>query len=288
MSSAGEHRRAASTPAPVPITPLLPPGPPAGAAELVERFGLWERGGPAAELPKMLLNMVSSADGRATLAGRSAPLSSAADRELFHALRTPVDAVLAGAGTVRAERYGELVPDPVRRLLREQRGLPPEPLACVATTSVALDPELPLFAAPDARVVLLTPSQATLDGARARIDYIRAGAGRTLDLRAALAELRARFGVELVLCEGGPHLAGELLAAGALDELFLSLAPVIAGTDPEALGELRIVAGATLDPAVTLELLSVLASGSHLFLRYRVASAERVSRETIESSSLAR
>src|SRR5712691_9174934 len=84
---------------------LLPGGDPATATEIVEGLGLWERPAAAAGRPRVLLNMVSTADGRATIGGRSAPLSSRADRALFHGLRTAVDAVLVGAATVRMERY---------------------------------------------------------------------------------------------------------------------------------------------------------------------------------------
>ncbi len=277
---------------------LLPPGPAATADEVVERFGLWERpaagtrDGPAHEdgepRPRVLLNMVSSTDGRATAGGRSAPLSGAADRALFHALRTPVDAILAGAGTVRAERYGRVLREPERRALRVARGLSEEPLACIASSRLALDPGLPLLADADAKVVILTGSSRELPATAASVGYVRAGSERSLDLRRALQLLRERHGVELLLCEGGPHLAGELLAANLLDELFLSLSPLLLGSTTGAEREPRIVTGVELDPPARLELLSVLDSDSHLFLRYRVLASERVSRETIPSSSLAR
>ena len=83
--------------------------------------------------PYVLLNMVSTADGRATLGGRSGPLGGRADRELFHGLRTAVDAVMVGAGTVRAERYGRLDPRRVARRRRRERGLSEEPLACIVS-----------------------------------------------------------------------------------------------------------------------------------------------------------
>ncbi len=274
---------------PASLNRLLPPGPPATATELVEQLGLWRRDPPAGAVPRVLLNMVSTADGRAALAGRSAPLSSQADRELFHALRAPVDAVLVGASTVRRERYGRIVRDAATRGLRREHGLAEEPLACIVSASLRLDPGVPLLAEPAARVVVLTPATGELGATAASVEYVRATRGGALDLRAALAELRERFGVQLVLCEGGPHLATELLAAGVLDELFLSLAPRLAGGDGAGGEEaLRILAGPELDPAVELQLRGALESGSHLFLHYAVEAPERVSRETIESSSLAR
>jgi len=222
--------------------------------------------------PYVLLNMVSTADGRATVGGRSGPIGNDADRALFHGLRLAVDAVLAGAGTVRVERYGRLVREESARALRVGRGLAAEPLAGIVSASLALAPDLPLLTDPAARVAVLTPSPASLPGCAADVRYVRTGRPGALDLPAALAELHRSHGVLTLLCEGGPHLNAQLLAAGLVDELFLSLAPTLAGEDPA--GEaLRIVAGAQLDPPVELELLTVLESGSHLFLRYRLNGA---------------
>ena len=276
-------------PAPVLMRRMLPAGDPAAVAEIVEGWGLWERAaGPAPRRPRVMLNMISTADGRATLSGRSGPLSARADRALFHELRLAADAVLVGAGTIRAEGYGRLIREPSRRAVREQRGLPPEPLAAIVSASLRIDPSIPLLAEREARVVILTPSNGELTGAAAQLDYVRAAREGTLDLTAALGELSARFGVQALLCEGGPHLALELLAAGLLDELFLSVSPRLAGGEPDDRPILRILAGPELEPTVELELLAALENESHLFLRYGVVAPERVSRETIESSSLAR
>ncbi|HSZ15200.1 MAG TPA: dihydrofolate reductase family protein [Solirubrobacteraceae bacterium] len=272
---------------PVRFARLQPAEAPATAAELVEQLGLWERRDPGAQRPRVMLNMISTVDGRASLDGRSGPLGGAADRALFHALRGAVDAVLVGAGTVRTERYGRIIPDAARRALRAQRGLSEEPLACIVSGRLALDGEIPLLREPDAHVVILTVSAASLPATDATVEYVRAAADGRLDLAAALGELRARFDVRSLLCEGGPHLAMQLLEAGLLDELFLSLSPLLAGGEPAGGEALRILAGAELQPPASLELLGVLASGPHLFLRYGVLARERVSRETMLSSSLA-
>ncbi len=249
----------------------LVPGEQTTAAQFVSEEGLWTRPAAVGERPRVLLNMVASLDGRATLRGRSGPLSGAADRSLFHALRSVVDAVLVGAGTVRAERYGRMIGDPAVRRLRREHGLAEEPLACVVSGGLALDGDIPLLAAQDAHVAIVTVSQASLPDAAARIEYVRAAEDGMLDLRAALHELRARFGVELVLCEGGPHLTTHLFAAGVVDELFLTHSPRLVGGDAAAGEALRMLAGPELDPPVELELLGVLRSDSELFLRYRVA-----------------
>lgn len=231
--------------------------------------------------------MVCSADGRATLAGRSGGLSSPADRELFHALRLASDAVLVGAGTVREERYGRLVGDPGARRLRAQRGLTEEPLACIVSASLRIDPTIGLLASPGSRVVLLTPGDGELEGAAAQVSYIRRGRDGDCELSAALAELRERFAVRLLLCEGGPHLGAELVARGLLDELYLSVSPMLLGGDQPGAANLRILAGPALEPPAQLELLGAASAESHVFLRYGVVAPERVSRETTSSSSLA-
>lgn len=281
---------------------LAPPGPATGVGQLIERLDLAERAAATPlERPYVALNMVSTADGRATLSGRSGTIGGEADTQLFHGLRTLVDAVMAGAGTVRAEGYHRLVRDPAAREARRERGLAEEPLACIVSGRLALGEEVPLLADPDARVAIVTASQASLPAAcRAQIEYVRcvlAGGGR-LDLAAALRELRERFGVRTLLCEGGPHLNAHLLAAGLVDELFLSLAPTLAGGDAGRNGtdcggrplrshprigqhrrcvspgfgseSLRIVSGLDLDPPVTMELVSAHEHSSHLFLRYRI------------------
>jgi riboflavin biosynthesis pyrimidine reductase len=272
---------------PLRLRRLLPPGVPATIPEIVEGLGLWERPVSPAPRPRLILNMVSSVDGRATVEGRSGPLSDRADRQLFHGLRTAVDAVLVGARTARVERYGRLIPQQERRALRRERGLSEEPLACLVSASLALGDDIPLLAEPAARLAILTPSASSLPTCAADVDYVRTTSDGQLDLAAALVEVGDRFGVGSVLCEGGPHLAGELIHAGLVDELYVSLSPTLAGEAPTGERSLRILAGFELDPPATLELLGVLGSGSSLFLRYGVSERERVSRATIPSSSLA-
>jgi riboflavin-specific deaminase-like protein len=291
-ASADPNRSPASKP--LTLSRLLPPAPPASVPEIVEGLGFHvssprahasRAGIPDAQdispgvpvippdRPYVALNMVSTIDGRATVAGRSGPIGNRADRELFHGLRAAVDAVMAGAGTVRVERYGRIVPDPSRRRLRLERGLSEEPLACIVSGRLDLPPDLPLLAEPAARVAIVTPSATSLAESAARVEYVRAGRDGRLDLALAMAELRERFQVRTLLCEGGPHLNSHLFAAGLVDELFLSLSPKLAGGDLSA-GEtpLRILSGMELEPLVELQLLSVLESDedSHLFLRYRV------------------
>jgi riboflavin-specific deaminase-like protein len=258
---------------------LLPPGDPATVEQIVEDLGVRERGAAARERPYVMLNMVSSADGRVSIAGRSGGLGNRADNVLFHALRGVVDAVMAGAGTVKAERYGRIVPQEPRRLERRERGLSDEPLACVVSARLSLPSDIPLLTDPAARVVIVTDSEASLPPSGAQIEYVRSPRDGMIDLPGALAELHDRFGIRTLLCEGGPHLNSRLLAAGLVDELFLSLSPKLAGDAADGLPPLRIIAGTQFDPPIELELLGARESGSQLFLSYgvRASAPERVS-----------
>jgi riboflavin biosynthesis pyrimidine reductase len=252
---------------------LLPPGEPTPVERLVEDLDLSERAAAGSgSRPYLLLNMISTADGRATLGGRSGAIGDEADKALFHGLRMVVDAVMAGAGTVRAEHYRRLVRDECRREIRRKHGFAEEPLACIVSGRLALGSDIPLLADPQARVAIITTSTASLpEDCEADIQYIRAVRGGVLDWASAMSELREHHGVRTLLCEGGPHLNSQLLAHGLVDELFLSLSPRLAGGD--AMSEtLRILSGPELDPPLPLELISVLEHDSHLFLRYRVTS----------------
>jgi riboflavin-specific deaminase-like protein len=272
---------------PILLERLLPPGEPLRAEEIVAGLRAEERPAVPSGRPYLTLNMVSTVDGRASIGGRSGPLGGAADRELFHALRRAADAIMVGAGTARSERYGRMIRDGSHRRERHERGLPAEPLACIVSGRLSLPADLPLLADPEARVVIVTASAASLPGTRAEVDYVRAARAGGVDLRAALAELHERFAVDTLLCEGGPHLNSQLLLAGLVDELFLSLSPKLAGGGPSPGEELRILAGVELEPPVELALIAALRSDSELFLRYAVcvSAGERVSRETMLKSS---
>jgi riboflavin-specific deaminase-like protein len=261
---------------------LLPSGEPAPAAQIAEQLDFLERARAAAEAraagaparPYVILNMASTVDGRASIGGRSGAIGDLADRKLFHALRASVDAVMAGAGTVRIERYGRIIADESTRRRRAERGLSEEPLACIVSGRLSLAPDIPLLRERAARVVLVTPSQASLPhAAGAQVDYVRARRDGLLDLPAAMSELSERFAIGTLLCEGGPHLNGQLLLAGLVDELLLSFAPKLAGGEDASGEALRIVAGVELAQPLALELLGVLECASTLFLRYGVRAS---------------
>ncbi len=218
--------------------------------------------------PYVVVNFVSSADGKATFEGRSGKLGGDTDSALFHRLRTQADAVLVGSGTLRAERYGRIVRDPELRAAREAEGLAPDPLACVVSRSLSLPLDIPLFQEPEQRTIVFTSKDGRLEGVGPGVSVERLRA-EELTLTNALKVLRDRHGVRSVLCEGGPTLFGALLGEELVDELFLSLAPRIAGG-----GEaLTIVEGMPLAELLELELVWVLEAEGELFIRYRTVKS---------------
>lgn len=215
--------------------------------------------------PWVVLNMVASLDGAVTVDGRSGGLAGDADKRLFRALRTFPDVILVGAGTVRAERYGPPATDSAERAMREAHGAWPIARVAVVTRSASLDYGGRLFAEPTSRPLLLTTTSAPRDRvthAREVADVVEAG-DDDVDLDAALRAL-GELGARVALCEGGPHLNGHLLSAGLVDEVCLTVSPLLVSGGAD-----RIVAGDVLPDPLELELLHVLEEDGFLFLRYR-------------------
>lgn len=222
--------------------------------------GWREQGG---ERLRVALNMIASVDGRIAVKGHSGPLGGPADRALFHALRARADAVMVAAGTVRAERYGPIIRDRGRRELRAGQGLSEQPLAVIVSRGLELDPALPLLADPDTRVVVLTPSAGDLPASAASVDYIR-----TATLRAGLSELRASWGVRLIVCEGGPALNAALAAESLIDELFLAISPLLVGDTADGV----LLRGDAPAEPLALELRMLLEYESQLYAHYEARS----------------
>jgi riboflavin biosynthesis pyrimidine reductase len=208
-------------------------------------------------------NFVSSADGAAYIDGRSARLSSDGDMRIFGLLRVLADVVLVGAGTARVEEYRPARRRPSLAALREGR---PEtaPIALV-TRTLGLNLTSPLFTEtpPDARTIVITcaASDDDLRAEAAKVADVIIAGEETVDLSQALDALAGR-GLGRVLCEGGPHLLGDLAQAGLVDEFCLSVSPTLAGP-----GASRVIAG-PLGPARPMTLKHVLADGDFLFCRY--------------------
>ena len=240
---------------------LLPDPGPVELAALLAGLGLGERA--PADRPYVVANFVATLDGHVTVGGRSGPIGDDGDTELFHALRGQVDAVLVGTGTLATEHYGRLAARPERRAAREALGLAPDPLGVTLTRSGVLPAGIPLLADEHSTLVVYAGADVSLDpGTRARVEVVG-----DADPARVLAHLSAEHGVRSVLCEGGPTLLAALTAAGLVDELFLTVAPLLAGGG----GTPGLTAGSPLAIPVPLELRWVLERAGSLYLRHALA-----------------
>jgi len=183
---------------------LLPDPGPTTVEDQLDSYRPWEQ--PREDRPFVAMNFVATVDGRATIGGVSGPIGSSTDTAMLAGLRNRFDAVMIGAGTMRAERYGRL--------------------------------EQPLF-------------------------VVESGPDGRVDLVAMLRSLRQEHGVRALLCEGGPTLHGALEAAGLVDDLFLTIAPKLAG------GEAPRILEGPLPAVAELELAWLLEEEGELFARYR-------------------
>ncbi len=241
------------------LVPLGPAGAGRTPADVVAALGL-DAGRPDGR-PQVAAAMIASADGRATVEGRSAGLGHPADTALLRELRTAVDAILVGPGTLRAERYADLLDDDQRER-RAERGLAPEPLVATISRRGDVPVEIPLFAEARARIQVYTEADLDLAGRGADVAVHRFPAGGATPA-AALEHLAAERGVRSVLCEGGPTLLRALVAHRCLDHLLQTLAPLLAGGDGP-----NVLEGDALDPPAALCLRDVCRAGDHLFMHY--------------------
>lgn len=227
-------------------------------AELIERYRVPDR-----LTPRVRVNFIASLDGAATHEGLSGGLNNADDKIVFDVLRLLTDVILVGAGTVRAEGYGGIRMTAEDAAWRVAHGLSAQPPVAIVSGRLDLDPGHPVFTKAVTRPLVLTHAAAPTDrrvALAAVADVIVCGE-HAIDPRLLVAALAAR-GLPQILCEGGPHLFGDLVAADRVDELCLSLSPLLEGGSAG-----RIAVGAI---AVTraMELLHVLRAGDMLFLRY--------------------
>lgn len=217
------------------------------------------------EEPWVAANFVSSADGAVSVGGRSGGLSDPADKQVFILGRDISDVVLVGAGTVRAENYGGVKRNERHIGRRERAGLTGIPPIAVVSGSCDLRPDARLFTETEVPPIVLTservPEQSKKDLANAGADVVVAGE-QTVEMPLVLAALAER-GLFRVCCEGGPHLFGSLLAADAVDELRLTVAPLLSSGQAG-----RIAAGPDLEPPADMRLASVLQSDDTLLMRY--------------------
>jgi riboflavin-specific deaminase-like protein len=214
--------------------------------------------------PFVAMNFVATVDGRATIGGVSGPIGSEVDTALLVGLRTRFDAVMIGAGTMRAERYGRPVARRERRERRESLGLPGEPLTVIVSGSLELPWDAPLFTEEEGRVLVFTTEDAPEPPRTASSLQVVRHQG-AVEIGEALRRLREEHGVRALLSEGGPRLHAEMQAAGLVDELFLTTAPKLSGGAAP-----RILEG-ELAEVMSLELAWLLEEEGELFARYRRA-----------------
>lgn len=232
--------------------------PAAGAIETAEHLEDWYL------LPgerHLRINFVASLDGAIEIGGRSGPLGGPADRQTFMAMRAVADAVLVGAGTATDEQYGPVRLDPESQVRRQHRGQPVLPRLAVVSGQGSLDAGARMFGG-DERVLVFTTQRVvkTRPDLAEVADLVECGQ-QEVDLGRVVAELAA-MGLPGVLCEGGPALARGLFAAGLVDELCLTISPVLAGAYHQMLGE------AWQGPPGRFELTGLLEGDGMLITRY--------------------
>ncbi len=218
---------------------------------------------PDRDASRVRVNFVSSLDGAVTVDGRSGGLGGDDDRLVMGVLRAMADVVMVGAGTVRVEGYGGV------RLARRNvewrlaNGLPPTVPLAVVSASLDLDPRHPFFAEAITRPLVITPGSARVER-RAALSEVAdvVVCGDEIVETSAMLEALAERGLTQVLCEGGPQLFGDLIAADAVDELCLTLSPTLVGGSAG-----RITRGAP-ESARRMRLVHAIPSDDFVFLRY--------------------
>ncbi len=223
-----------------------------------EAYGLQRKG------PWLRANFVSSLDGAAESDGYSRGLSSPVDKRVFALLRAHADAIMVGAGTLRHEGYGPARTPADQLARRHTAGLAEHPTLVIVSAALNLDPSHRVFTEAPVRPIVIAHAGAP-DDRRAALapvaDVITCGES-VVDLSVALAEL-ARRGLAQVLCEGGPHLFGSLLAANLVDELCLTVSALLTGP-----GAGRIVAGPGRSEPLPMRLAHLLEADGTLLTRY--------------------
>ena len=248
-----------------PIRRLLPPGPEqATDQDLLDWYGELPRSGPWVRF-----NFVASLDGAATYEGRSGTLGDEVDQRVFLLLRRLADVLVVGAGTIRAEGYGGELLSAESQAWRTARGLSPHPPVAVVSASLNLDPDSEFFTAAPVRPIVLTSAASPATRRRALepvADVVDAGTARVEP--ALMVQALAARGYRQLHSEGGPTLFGSFQAAGLVDELCLTLSPLLAGGIGKRISD--HVPGQSLQ---RLELRQVLESDSMLLLRYTAADS---------------
>ena len=218
---------------------------------------------PDRSKPHLRVNFVTSLDGAATHNGLTAGLNNEADHQVFHTLRMLSDVVLVGAGTVRQEGYEDLRVTAEQSRWRTEQGLPAHPVMAVVSRSLGLDAAAPLFARAPVRPLVFTTEEAP-QGRRRDLSSVAEviTAGRTgVQPDHVVAALIER-GLPQILSEGGPTWFGDLIGADVVDEMCLTLSPLLEG------GPASRIAHGPNQRSTPMSLVSVLQAGDMLILRY--------------------
>lgn len=218
--------------------------------------------------PCLRMNFIASVDGAATRSGVSGFLGDEADRRVFDLLRRPAHVVLVGAGTVRGEGYGAMRLDAAAVEWRTAHGLPPHPVFVLVSHRLDLDPDSPVFTEAPVRPVVYTTADSPADrrSALEAVADVVAWGETAVDPQRVRADLIAR-GHTRIHSEGGPSLFGSFVAAEAVDELCLTIAPSLEAGDAP-----RIAHSSAAAPT-NMRLVSLLKSRSELLARYAVLTA---------------
>ncbi|MET7570237.1 pyrimidine reductase family protein [Streptomyces sp. NPDC005492] len=233
-----------------------------GFPELAEAYAY-----PVGNGPWLRANMVSTLDGAGHHEGRSQPISGPTDMRIFGILRALADVVVVGAETVRQEGYRPARARAEFAAAREAAGQGPAPVIAVVTASLDLDFSLPLFASPLVPTLIMTGAAAAPErvaaAEKAGARVVVAGDGMGVDPARAVAAL-AELGHTRLLTEGGPRLLGQFVASDVLDELCLTLSPMLTAGEAQ-----RIAGGPSVGVPQRFELVSLLEEAGFLFGRYR-------------------
>jgi riboflavin biosynthesis pyrimidine reductase len=207
------------------------------------------------------VNFVSSLDGAVEIEGRSHPLGGPADLDAFMSMRAVADVVMVGAGTARTEDYGPVKLTAEARARRTERGQSSGAPLAVVTRHGDLAAGRRFF---EGDLIILTTDEVAADPpwGESGAQVIAAGSGR-VDLTTAVRELQDR-GYERILCEGGPSLTAGLMAAGLIDEICVTISPIVAGEGHRRLSEVNLEAPTHLD------LVGLIEADGMLIARYRV------------------
>jgi riboflavin-specific deaminase-like protein len=207
--------------------------------------------------PYVIINMVSSVDGKTSIGGKAARLGSDTDRQTMRNLRARADAVMVGAGTLRAEKLSLGLDEPFPE---------PQPLALIATTTADVPLESNLILGEEQEVLLLVPENLTARRAgERRVLPVPADGSGNIDLGEALRTLKEERGVDLLLVEGGPKLNHALFSQNLVDELFLTLVPRLLGGIS---GESPAILDGPVLVTADVHVLSAYLAGDEIFLRY--------------------